>query len=82
LEHVIENAITARAEALKVGSKAKPLVSVYMHVQTSNTDARRFYERHGFKEVGKVDDYYKKLEPHDAWILERFLDQPAEEKKE
>jgi len=81
LEHIIDNAVAARTEALKVGSKSKPLVSLYMHVQTSNTDARRFYERHGFIEVGKIDDYYKKIEPHDAWVLERFLDQPVEDTK-
>jgi len=45
-----------------------------MHVQSSNVDARRFYERHGFKEVGRVDGYYKRLEPHDAWVLERPLE--------
>ena len=49
----------------------KALKSMYMHVQTSNDEARRFYERHGFVEVGRVDQYYKKLEPHDAWVLER-----------
>lgn len=42
-----------------------------MHVQTSNDEARRFYERNGFIEVGRVEGYYKKLEPHDAWILEK-----------
>lgn len=49
------------------------LTSFYMHVQTSNVDARRFYERNGFVEIGRVDGYYKKLEPHDAWILEKQL---------
>ena len=27
---------------------------IYLHVQTSNGEAKRFYERHGFKEVGWV----------------------------
>jgi len=49
------------------------LTSFYMHVQTSNVDARRFYERNGFIETGVVEGYYKKLEPHDAWILEKTL---------
>jgi ribosomal protein S18 acetylase RimI-like enzyme len=25
---------------------------IYLHVQTSNGSAKRFYERHGFQEVG------------------------------
>ena len=27
---------------------------IYLHVQTSNGEAKRFYERHGFKEIGQV----------------------------
>jgi ribosomal protein S18 acetylase RimI-like enzyme len=44
---------------------------VYLHVQTSNAEARKFYERHGFRQVGIQEDYYKKILPHEAWILER-----------
>jgi N-alpha-acetyltransferase 50 len=52
----------------------KPKIDkVYLHVQVSNDDAKRFYQRHGFIEVGVHKDYYKKIEPHDAWILERTL---------
>ncbi|GJJ06353.1 hypothetical protein Clacol_000544 [Clathrus columnatus] len=55
-------------------SHTKPkIVSVYLHVQDNNEDARRFYERHGFKLVGIDPDYYKKIEPHGAWILEKDL---------
>jgi len=47
---------------------------IYLHVQVSNTDAKRFYERHGFVEVGIKEDYYKKIVPRDAWILERVIE--------
>lgn len=70
----------------KIGSKAlehvleaakkheKPRIStVYLHVQTSNDDAKRFYERHGFEQFGVAKDYYKKIEPRDALILEYNL---------
>ncbi|KAG8977984.1 hypothetical protein FRB90_008623, partial [Tulasnella sp. 427] len=77
LQHVIDNAI---AQSKKKDSPSKPLQSIYMHVQTSNDDARRFYERNGFREVGRVDGYYKKLEPHDAWVLEKDLSEISEEK--
>jgi ribosomal protein S18 acetylase RimI-like enzyme len=40
-------------------------------VQISNADARRFYERHGFKLVREIEGYYKKIEPRNAWLLER-----------
>ncbi len=54
--------------------QAKPTVKqIYLHVQVSNADARRFYERFGFQEDGLVKDYYKKIAPHDAWILKRDI---------
>ncbi|KAK7687058.1 hypothetical protein QCA50_009558 [Cerrena zonata] len=70
LEHVI--AAAANNPKLKIES-------MYLHVQVSNASAKSFYERHGFKEVAVQQDYYKKLIPHDAWILERSLtDQQAD----
>ncbi|EPQ57529.1 acyl-CoA N-acyltransferase [Gloeophyllum trabeum ATCC 11539] len=52
----------------------KPKIShVYLHVQVSNTAAKRFYEKHGFTEVRVHEHYYKKIEPHDAWILEKAI---------
>jgi len=40
----------------------------------SNDDAKRFYERHGFKERGIEEAYYKKIKPSGAWILEREIE--------
>ncbi|KZP34724.1 acyl-CoA N-acyltransferase [Athelia psychrophila] len=55
-------------------AKKEPTIShVYLHVQVSNADGRRFYERHGFKEVGLHENYYKKILPRDAWILRREI---------
>ncbi|THH31806.1 hypothetical protein EUX98_g2397 [Antrodiella citrinella] len=55
-------------------SNIKPKIdSVYLHVQLSNTSAKTFYERHGFKEIAVHENYYKKLVPHGAWILERRI---------
>jgi N-alpha-acetyltransferase 50 len=50
------------------------LTKVTLHVQVSNSTAKTFYERHGFKEVDVVRDYYKKIDPRDAWVLEKALD--------
>jgi len=52
----------------------KPKIDkIYLHVQVSNDDAKRFYERHGFTEVRIHKDYYKKIAPHDAWVLEKVF---------
>ncbi|KAI0630377.1 acyl-CoA N-acyltransferase [Trametes polyzona] len=61
LKHLIDTA----------AAHTKPKIdAIYLHVQVSNADAKRFYERHGFAQVGVYENYYKKLTPHDAWILE------------
>lgn len=57
-------------EAAQANGEPK-ISSIYLHVQVSNESAKSFYERHGFKETGVEPNYYKKIVPHDAWILER-----------
>ncbi|KAI9144085.1 acyl-CoA N-acyltransferase [Paraphysoderma sedebokerense] len=42
---------------------------VWLHVQTSNTDALDFYKKHGFEVKETVKDYYKNISPTDAYIL-------------
>ncbi|KAI0320912.1 N-acetyltransferase NAT13 [Amylostereum chailletii] len=51
---------------------------IHLHVQISNQDAKKFYERHGFKEVGVDENYYKKIKPSGAWVLERDAHAPVE----
>ncbi|EAU91495.1 N-acetyltransferase NAT13 [Coprinopsis cinerea okayama7 len=75
--------VLAPYRSREVGSKALESVleaaamhspkiqKIYLHVQVSNEDAKRFYERHGFTEVGIHKDYYKKISPPDAWVLEK-----------
>jgi len=53
--------------------KSPKISHVYVHVQISNTDARKFYEREGFKVTSEVKDYYKKITPADAWLMEREI---------
>ncbi|KAH9817695.1 acyl-CoA N-acyltransferase, partial [Melampsora americana] len=60
LDHVIQAAVKIRLPKL---------TSVYVHVQVGNEDAKTFYEGHGFVVEGEVKDYYRKIEPRDAWIL-------------
>jgi len=58
-------------------SQSPKIDRIYLHVQVSNMDGKAFYERHGFKEAGLQKGYYKKIEPRDAWVLERVLTDPS-----
>lgn len=55
-------------------SQSPKIDRIYLHVQVSNTAGKAFYERHGFNETGVHKDYYKKIQPRDAWILDKTLD--------
>lgn len=49
-----------------------PMVtSLYLHVQTINQKAIRFYMRNGFRIQSIVPNYYKLVENRDAYILAR-----------
>lgn len=67
------------AQALQVvldaaQSHEKPAIRhIYLHVQVSNGDAKRFYARHGFEELRVHADYYRKLQPRDAWVLQKTV---------
>ena len=58
--------------------KLKKSYLSYRHVQTSNEEAIKFYERFDFKIVGTKEDYYKRIEPPDAYILEKELGQTVD----
>lgn len=44
-----------------------------LHVQVNNDDAIRFYEKHGFRIVERIENYYIKVEPRDAVLLQKRL---------
>ena len=43
------------------------------HVQVSNADAIAFYERFGFHIIERKENYYKRIEPSDAFVLQKNL---------
>jgi len=51
-----------------------PITYVYLHVQTSNLEAKAFYISHGFVETGIIEGYYKRIEPPDCFVLQLKLD--------
>jgi ribosomal protein S18 acetylase RimI-like enzyme len=47
---------------------------IELHVQTNNEDALAFWKQQGFQVKGEpLQDYYKRLEPKTASVLERTL---------
>ena len=48
--------------------------SVVLHVQINNEGALRFYKRFGFEVVETKEAYYKRIEPADAHVLEKKID--------
>ena len=43
--------------------KDTTIIDAYLHVQTSNEDAKQFYIAHGFEETETIMNYYKRIEP-------------------
>jgi len=39
----------------------------------SNSDAIAFYERFGFRIIERKENYYKRIEPADAFVLQKNL---------
>ena len=61
------DAVTEQKE--KNEGSEKDVNEISLHVQVNNEDAIRFYERLGFVKGEKVENYYKRLDPPDCFIL-------------
>jgi ribosomal protein S18 acetylase RimI-like enzyme len=62
LEHILVEA-----------KKDTELKAIYLHVQISNETAIGFYKKHGFEVKETKKDYYQKISPADAYILQFTL---------
>lgn len=62
LDYLLENA--AKRSDVKV---------VYLHVQTNNATALDFYKKAGFENLGKIEGYYKRIEPPDCFVLGKVV---------
>lgn len=63
LEHVLD-----------VCARTGDFSSVFLHVQVSNESAIKFYQNFGFEIVDTRKQYYKKIEPSDAYVLQKTFD--------
>merc|ERR1719316_2610637 len=60
-------------EKLTKDGKADDIQDIYLHVQTSNEAAIRFYRKYNFEIVDEIKGYYKTLDPPDCYILQRAM---------
>ena len=63
-------------EAIKlavVETKYNINIDCFRHVQISNEDAIKFYAKFGFDVVEKKENYYKRIEPADAFVLKKHF---------
>ena len=49
------------------------IFQTFRHVQVNNEGAISFYEKFNFEVVEKKENYYKKIEPADAFVLQKTL---------
>jgi len=58
---------------VKNAEERSDLAMVYLHVQTSNAAALDFYKNAGFENLGKIEGYYKRIDPPDCFLLGKVL---------
>ncbi|KAK6116869.1 hypothetical protein DH2020_049399 [Rehmannia glutinosa] len=53
---------------------------VYLHVQTNNDEAIKFYKKFGFEITETIHNYYTNITPPDCYVVTKFVTQ-SETKK-
>lgn len=62
--------------------KEHPMIQeIALHVQISNTDAIRFYERFDFEQGEMVENYYRRIDPPHCYLLYKTLHPPPSEEE-
>lgn len=67
----IGGALLKKLEAAAVADK--DISYLELHVQTGNDDALKFYEKHEYKNIELVEDYYQKVKPTSAHRLTKEI---------
>ena len=65
MQHIIQK--------ISDSDKRNQISSIFLHVQTNNEEAICFYIKFGFVIVKEVENYYPRLTPSNALILEKQL---------
>ena len=52
-------------------AKDNRIEEIFLHVQTSNDDAKAFYLSHEFEQTPIIEDYYTRVEPTSAFLLKK-----------
>jgi ribosomal protein S18 acetylase RimI-like enzyme len=58
-------------ESVMAQARKDRLAYVYLHVQSCNTAAQRFYLTHGFEVTKFMRDYYSQLKPPHCFVLRK-----------
>lgn len=58
---------------LKCAKEDGSIDCIYLHVQVSNDEALEFYQRFGFSIVDTKEQYYKRIDPPHAFVLQKDL---------
>lgn len=67
-------ASTLLTHILKEAAKDANIEAIFLHVQTSNDEAKGFYLAHGFIEESVIENYYTRVEPTSAFLLKKDND--------
>lgn len=62
---------------LNICEKDGTFDNIYLHVQISNESAIDFYRKFGFEIIETKKNYYKRIEPADAHVLQKSLRVPS-----
>ncbi|XP_014672307.1 PREDICTED: N-alpha-acetyltransferase 50-like isoform X2 [Priapulus caudatus] len=65
----------------KICDKDGNIDSIFLHVQVNNDQAIDFYKRFSFEIKETKEHYYKRIEPADAYVLEKTLKKEASDKE-
>lgn len=58
---------------LSEAAKDETIIEAYLHVQTSNDEAKKFYESRGFVQTDIIPNYYHRIDPPDSFLLKKSL---------
>jgi len=56
-------------QMLEVAKKDPAITEVFLHVQTNNDCAIRFYSSFGFTKEAEIRNYYRNIEPPNCYVL-------------